>query len=136
MSPSNAREGGRTSGGSPASGGSFWWVVTPDLQERITRAVGLARVAAYSGRHPQVLEDANVILARMADGAESGTPAEAPVSLDGWVSCESAAGRLGCSARAIRRAIAEHRLTATKFGGVWLIQASDLEHYRFRRTTT
>ncbi|WP_295034675.1 helix-turn-helix domain-containing protein [uncultured Microbacterium sp.] len=110
-------------------------LVTPELAERLSRAVGLARVAAYSGRLPQVLEDANVILARMADGAESGTTGAAPVSLDGWVTCESAAGRLGCSARAIRRAIAERRLAATKFGGVWLIQASDLERYRFRRTT-
>lgn len=131
MTPSGAGERGRVSVGSPAPE-SYSLVVTPELQQRLTRAVGLARAAAYQGRHPQVLEDINVILARMADGAASGTTGVATVNLE-WVTCEAAAKRLGCSARAIRRAIVEHRLAGTKHGGVWLIRAVDLEHYRYRK---
>lgn len=133
MTLSNAQGSGRVSGASPAPGESFSLVVTPDLQERIARAVGLARVAAYQGRVPQVLEDANVILARMADGAATGTTGVAPVTLE-LVTTGTAAERLGCSTRAVRKAIAEHRLTATRLGRAWMIRTEDLDNYRFRRT--
>lgn len=132
MTLSNARGSGRISDGSSAPGASFSLVVTPDLQERIARAVGLARVAAYQGRVPQVLEDANVILARMADGAATGTTSVAPVSLE-LVTTGTAAERLGCSTRAVRKAIAEHRLTATRLGRAWMIRTEDLDRYRYRK---
>ncbi len=121
------------SGGSPAAGVPFVLVVTPDLQQRLERAVGLARAAAYQGRHPQVLEDVNVILARLADGSENGTTFPDPRKLDAMgrmVTVQTAADRVGCGDRAIRKAIEAGRLPAEKVGHAWLIGERDLDHYR------
>ncbi|MET9067253.1 helix-turn-helix domain-containing protein [Streptosporangium sandarakinum] len=46
---------------------------------------------------------------------------------------EQAAQHLGITANAVRRALREGRLTATKHAGRWWITAEDLAAYRIRR---
>jgi len=50
-----------------------------------------------------------------------------------WLSTTEAAARVGVTSRAIRRAIAEKRLAATRVGRSWRISRTDLEHYRANR---
>lgn len=52
------------------------------------------------------------------------------------LSTTDAATRLGCSPRTIRRACANGNLPAAVVGGSWVIDATELEHYRARRGTT
>lgn len=139
MSPSNARGSGRVSGGSPAPGGSFSMVVTPDYVTRVKRVTTLAQAAAAGGRYPQVLEDCNVVLARLIETDDNAPSAHGTTVEDrrnlvvGIISVREAASRLGCSARAIRQRIAGGRLAATKPGRDWLIREDDFEKYRFER---
>jgi excisionase family DNA binding protein len=50
-----------------------------------------------------------------------------------WLSTTEAAARVGVTSRAIRRAIAEQRITATRVGRSWRIARTDHEHYRANR---
>lgn len=50
-----------------------------------------------------------------------------------WLSTGQAAKELDMTDRAIRKAIAENRLTATEVGGRYRISREDLEHYRAAR---
>ena len=47
------------------------------------------------------------------------------------ITVTAAARRLGLTTRAVRKACAENRLRARKFGRQWLIHGDDLESYRF-----
>lgn len=51
-----------------------------------------------------------------------------------WLSTTQAATQLRVSDRAIRKAIAEHRLTAENVAGRWRISRTEFEHYKARRT--
>ncbi len=51
-----------------------------------------------------------------------------------WMTTTQAAAQLQITARGIRKAIDEGRLTATNADGRWRITREDLEHYRARQT--
>lgn len=61
-------------------------------------------------------------------------PSPEPPSNSKWLSTGAAAGLLGISDRAVRRAIAEGRLRAEQTGGRWYINRIDIEHYKAGRT--
>lgn len=42
--------------------------------------------------------------------------------MDGWITTQEAARRLGVTEQAVRRALAENRLKGEKIGGRWLIE--------------
>jgi excisionase family DNA binding protein len=50
-----------------------------------------------------------------------------------WHSTTEAAARAGVTSRAIRRGIAEKRITATRVGRSWRIARTDLAHYQASR---
>ncbi|MGW0456045.1 helix-turn-helix domain-containing protein [Gordonia sputi] len=68
-----------------------------------------------------------------ATGTETTASAEPPAISEAWVTTTQAAGMLGISDRAIRKAIAENRIPATRVGNAWRIAREDLEHYRAAR---
>ncbi|WP_375163812.1 helix-turn-helix domain-containing protein [Herbiconiux gentiana] len=68
-----------------------------------------------------------------ATGTQPATKAEAERTSTS-VGTATAAQLLHITPRAVRLAIAEHRLTATQIDGRWTIAREDLEHYRQRRT--
>ncbi|MEH6794029.1 MAG: excisionase family DNA-binding protein [Rhodococcus sp. (in: high G+C Gram-positive bacteria)] len=63
--------------------------------------------------------------------AEAPTPELPPRSE--WVSTTEAAGILCCTTRAVRKAIVENRLNATRVGRSYRINREDLEHFRAAR---
>jgi excisionase family DNA binding protein len=64
----------------------------------------------------------------------TGTPDEVRAEpAASWLSTTEAAARVGVTSRAIRRAIAEKRIAATRIGRSWRIARTDLEHYRANR---
>jgi hypothetical protein len=50
-----------------------------------------------------------------------------------WFSTTAAGARLGITDRAVRKAAADNRLTATLLDGRWRISAEAIEHYRAAR---
>ena len=68
-----------------------------------------------------------------ATGTETAASAEPTATSEAWVTTTQAAGLLGISDRAVRKAIAEGRIAATRVGNAWRIAREDLEHYRAAR---
>lgn len=72
--------------------------------------------------------------ASSASGTSLDTPAEPAGSLkQEWFTTTEAGNRLGISDRAIRKAIDEKRLSATRVDSTWKIHVEDLEHYAAAR---
>ena len=67
-----------------------------------------------------------------ATGTEQATVAE-PAASSQWLSTEQAAGLLGITPRAVRKAIAQQRLGATQVGRSWRVSREDIEQYRAAR---
>lgn len=115
-------------------------VVTADLARRLRRVLVMARANAAGGRYPQVLEDANVLAARLldTDGCDSATTVGGASTLDSGelLSVTAAARLIGCSPQMVRKAIGSSRLAAAKVAGVWMIRRADLEQYRYRKART
>lgn len=95
--------------------------------------------AARSIHNSSITVNINVLMDAISGGAvqagaASGTTvgeSSKVVVGDELLSAKSAAARLGCSERAIRKACSEHRLVGVKAGRDWRILATDLDHYRF-----
>jgi len=73
-----------------------------------------------------------------ADGSEAGTatrllPEPAGELVAEHINVNTAAELIGMSTRAVRKAIAEQRLPASRNGGQWLIDRTDAQHYRRNR---
>lgn len=69
-----------------------------------------------------------------ATGSTEAARPEVGASSETWMSTEQAATALGITSRAIRQAIAEHRLNATLVGRTWRINKEDIAHYRANRS--
>lgn len=67
-----------------------------------------------------------------ATGSET-APAPEPVASSSWLTTTEAAGLAGVTDRALRKAIADGRLTSTRVSGRHRISREDLEHYRAAR---
>lgn len=67
-----------------------------------------------------------------ATGSEA-APAPEPAASSDWLTTTEAAGLAGVTDRALRKAIADRRLTSTRIGGRHRITREDLEHYRAAR---
>lgn len=65
-------------------------------------------------------------------GTEAAVAPE-PVTSSGWLTTTQAAGLVGVTDRAIRKAIAEGRLISTEVNGRHRVSREDLEHYRAAR---
>lgn len=65
-------------------------------------------------------------------GTERRNPAE-PAAQSDTMTSQEAADELGCTGRAVRKAIAAGRLHARLVGGRWLVDPEDLAHYRAAR---
>jgi excisionase family DNA binding protein len=68
-----------------------------------------------------------------SSGSGRAPVAEVAAGSEERMTSTAAADSLGVSARAVRLAIAEHRLPAERVGRRWLIDRVDVEHYRARR---
>ncbi len=69
-----------------------------------------------------------------ASATGTAIPAQAePVALSSWLSTSQAAGLVGVTPRAIRKAIADDRLSATEVNGSYRISREDVEHFRAGR---
>lgn len=68
-----------------------------------------------------------------ATGTAGDTEPELASESSQWLSTGEAADLLNMTDRAIRKAIAEDRLSATNQGGRWRITREDVEHYRAAR---
>ena len=110
------------------------------------RLVGhLLRVveAARAMRNSAVTLSINVLM----DGLEESRPqptragcanatmlgVESTLEAQDLVTVTEAAGLLGCTPQAVRKACGGPRLPAQKIAGVWMIRRTDLDAYRFRR---
>lgn len=75
-----------------------------------------------------------------AAGSDLGTMVGGPVSVVladvPLVTAGQAAERLGCTARAITKAIENRKLLGRKVGHQWLIRVQDLDTYRFGKGIT
>lgn len=69
-----------------------------------------------------------------ATGTREPPSAEPPAASSAWVSSTTAAGLLGITDRAVRKAIADGRLDATRVANSWRITRESVEHYRARRS--
>lgn len=68
-----------------------------------------------------------------ATGTVTVAPAEPASTSEAWVTTTQAADLLAVSDRAIRKAIAEDRLPATRVGNAWRISREEVEHFRAAR---
>jgi excisionase family DNA binding protein len=109
-----------------------------------------ARVAAWLERHAglndlrvrargadpevdsvlQALHRASLHWRTTVTGSNQAPAPEAPTELNQWLSTTQAADRLGITDRAVRLAIAEHRLPATSLNGRWRITREDIAHFK------
>ena len=109
-----------------------------------------ARVAAWLERHAglndlrvrargndpevdsvlQAMHRASLHWRTTATGSNHAPEPEAPTDLNQWLSTTQAADRLGITDRAVRLAIAEHRLPATNLNGRWRITPEDIAHFK------
>lgn len=109
-----------------------------------------ARVAAWLERHAglndlrvrargndpevdsvlQAMHRASLHWRTAATGSNRAPEPEAPTELNQWFSTTQAADRLGITDRAVRLAIAEHRLPATNLNGRWRITPEDIAHFK------
>lgn len=114
-------------------------IVSARVADYLNRHAGLGLYRkTHRGHDPEV--DAALLALAVVGGAWSGTgtgtsvaaPAE-PVRRSTSLGSAEAAARLGITSRAVRRAIAEDRLKATRIGNAWRINTADIEHYRARR---
>jgi excisionase family DNA binding protein len=91
--------------------------------------------------HDSELDQVLLDFARIAmtfDSSERGT-IDAPTpeprrDLSEWVTTSIAADIIGITERAVRRAIAERRISAQKLSGGWCLTRQDVEQFRAART--
>jgi excisionase family DNA binding protein len=74
----------------------------------------------------------SAVLLGSGDGTKVAVAASAPADLE-LLDTATAAQRAAVTARAIRKAISEHRLAATRVSGRWLIHPADLARYVLER---
>jgi excisionase family DNA binding protein len=94
--------------------------------DSVLMALGMAGLAFRTGQEQQ-------FALRSGIGTEDAKPAEPPSHSD-VVGTRTAAGLLGITDRAVRKAIAEGRLPATTVDGRHRIHREDIENYRATRT--
>jgi excisionase family DNA binding protein len=116
---------------------SWLAVMSSDLDARLRRVLTVTRAQAAGGRYPLLLEDANVLTARLLE-TNGCVPATEPAegsNLDSGelLSVTEAARLVGCSPTWVRRIVGSGRLAAVKVAGVWMIRRTDLELYRHRK---
>lgn len=69
-----------------------------------------------------------------ATGTDNASSAEPPASSAAWLTTTQAAGLLGITDRAVRKAIGERRLDATRVGNAWQVSRESVEHFRAQRS--
>lgn len=106
----------------------------------LERHAGIAQLRAeHRGRDAEVsavLVGVGVAAAKWRASATGTADAKRPESdAPSEMSTRQASDLVGVTERAIRQAIAEGRLTATRVGSRWVLTREDVEQYRASRTT-
>jgi excisionase family DNA binding protein len=115
-------------------------VIPARVVERMLKLLELGVVAARQrGMGGAVNTDMVVVLDALHEAAERpssaiGTtvPGSRSLEVSGkLLTAQSAADRIGCSSRAVRKACTEGRLRAVQVGRAWLIEEGELERWRY-----
>lgn len=115
-------------------------LVPARVAARMLKLLELGVVAARQrGAASAVNLDMEIVLDALHEAAEeagsgTGTTVLVERRLDAsgkLLGTQGAADRIGCSERAVRKAIAEGRLNAVRVGRAWLIGERELDWYRF-----
>jgi excisionase family DNA binding protein len=115
-------------------------VVPARAVERLLKLLELGVVAARQrGMGGAVNTDMVIVLDALQEAAGDASsaigttvPDSSTLEVSGkLLTAQGAADRIGCSARAVRKACTEGRLRAVQVGRSWLIEENDLERFRY-----